>query len=77
MWARFSPKKERLKASWELFSLKKKFKGGLSIMVWGAIFYDGSQIIVWIDGNIDSIKYCKIIEDNLLEKYDIGEFLLQ
>jgi hypothetical protein len=46
-------------------------------MVWGAIFYDGSRTIVWIDGNINSIKYCNIIEDNLLEKYDIGEFLLQ
>jgi hypothetical protein len=46
-------------------------------MVLGAIFSDGSRALVWIDGNIDSKKYCDILKENLFENYDLSNMFLQ
>ncbi len=46
-------------------------------MVWGTICSDGSRSMVWVNGNIDSQSYCRILDENLFEKFDISSMLFQ
>jgi transposase len=61
-------------------SLTRKFGGG-SVMVWGCMGYNGVGRLTIIDGNVDSIKYKRILSQNLEESAEIlgisDEFIFQ
>ena len=38
----------------------------ISIMVWGAISYNGHRTLKWVKGNIDSKKCCTTLQEKLL-----------
>ena len=40
--------------------------GGLSVMVWGAIWHDGKSELVVCEGCINSAKYIEILKEGLL-----------
>ena len=44
----------------------------LSVMIWGAITINGVGILIpiVIEGNIDSKKYCQLLQDGLLPVLD-------
>lgn len=44
---------------------KRRFGGG-SVMVWAGFGINGTTDIVFLDGNVNSYKYCDVIGDNLL-----------
>lgn len=44
-----------------------KQKGGDFLMIWGFISFYGSGVLVHIDSNLNSTKYIRILNDNLLE----------
>ena len=46
-------------------------------MVWGAICADGSQVIAWVDGAINSEKYCEILAENIFDRFDMDEMIFQ
>ena len=46
-------------------------------MVWGAICQDGWRSIVWTERSINSEYYCEIIQENLVVKDDLNEFVFQ
>ncbi len=45
-------------------------------MVWGAIMADGSRVLVWVDGNMDSEKCCEILAEKLFDDFDLDQMLL-
>lgn len=48
----------------KLFSTR--YRGGASLMLWGAIsFYVKSQLLR-VEGNMDSTLYCRVLEEDLL-----------
>lgn len=51
-------------------------KFGISIMLWGAIRSDGKRVLVRLDGNIDSLAYQRVIEENLFKIYN-SRFIFQ
>ena len=53
------------KRTQELFKKQRQMRGG-GVMVWAGIWADGKTDIVFIDGNINSEKYIKVLEGNLL-----------
>ncbi len=50
----FIRKKRREKISKPNIGQIKKYNGGLQIMVWGLIVYDGPEELVWIEGKLNS-----------------------
>jgi hypothetical protein len=63
-----------------LFSIpgkKRNFTGVyLLLCVWEAISADGWRSIFWVDGAIDSYKYCEILSENLLIRDDMDNMVL-
>jgi len=43
----------------------KRQQGGDSLMLWGAISYFGLSDLRVVKGNMDSIQYCEVLEENL------------
>ncbi|KAF7685755.1 Transposable element Tcb1 transposase, partial [Cucumispora dikerogammari] len=52
--------------SLENIALTRKF-GGRSIMIWGCIPYEGVGRIVLVDKTMDSIRYARLLTENLFE----------
>ena len=46
-------------------------------MVWGAISKNGRKTFCFIEGNINALKYQKVLEDNLLPTLVENESLFQ
>jgi len=53
-----------LRTEEKIFSTRHQ--GGDSIMLWGAISYYGRSYLVSVKGNMDSVVYCSVLEDELL-----------
>lgn len=51
--------------------------GGKSLMVWGAIKYDGSRSLIRCDSTLNSIEYQKVLENGLLPIYNPTDILIQ
>lgn len=61
-------------------TLKTVKHNGGSIMVWGCIGENGVGKLCKIEGKMDSLKYIKILQENLLpsvEKLNLSEFVFQ
>jgi transposase len=58
----------------------KKFGGG-GVMAWGCISYNGVGKLVVIEGNLDSIKYRRLLSENLHDSAEImnldNDFIFQ
>lgn len=50
-----------------MLDTKKKFNGGIQIMIWGMIGYEGPIAFCEVDGRLNSDKYI----DDILKKYVI------
>jgi hypothetical protein len=37
---------------------------------------DGSRVLVRVDGNMDSEKYCEILAEKLFDDFDLDQMLL-
>ena len=46
--------------------------GGVSLMVWGAIWYSGRSELVFIEGRVSSDEYINVLSENLLPLFDSG-----
>ena len=44
--------------------------GGFSVLVWGAIWYDGKSELVVCEGRTNSAKYIEILKEGLLPIFD-------
>lgn len=51
--------------------------GGKSLMVWGAIKYDGSRSLIKCDGNVNSIEYQSILRRGLIPIYNPQDIFIQ
>ena len=47
--------------------------GGFSVMVWGAIWSEGSSDLKKCDGNINSAKYVLILQEGILTIFSSGK----
>jgi hypothetical protein len=56
--------------------IHKQFDEGLFILVWSAIMADGSRVPIWVDSNVHSEKYCKILAEKLFDDFDLNQILL-
>lgn len=56
-------------------------KHDVKINVWGCFSYDGVGTLYWVDGNMDSKQYCKILREAMVpsadESFPEGEFIFQ
>ena len=52
------------------FISKCRTKRRLSMMIWGAFTINGVGILLPIEGNIDTKKYCQILQDGFLPILD-------
>lgn len=69
---------------WSVFCLGSVHVGPkttLKLMVWGCITYDGVGPLVFVEGNMNSTKYCKVLDDHFLpfvaEHYPDARWYLQ
>lgn len=69
---------------WSVFCLGSLHVGPkttLKLMVWGCITYNGVGPLVFVEGNMDSVKYCRVLNDHFLpfvaERCTPGRWYLQ
>jgi hypothetical protein len=61
----------------DLACLQPTVKHSLSTMVWGAIWLNGRSKLVHCQGSINSVAYCRILEEGLLPIYAAGDISKQ
>ena len=59
------------------YTLKTSKFGGKSLMVWGAIKYDGSRSLIKCDGNVNSSDYQDILRRGLIPIYNTSDIFIQ
>ena len=59
------------------YTLNTSKFGGKSLMVWGAIKYDGSRSLIKCDGNINSFEYQDILRRGLIPIYNPTDIFIQ
>ena len=50
-----------------------KHGGGNNLMVWGCMGWNGVGKLIEVEGKMDAEQYCKILEDGLVESFEMLE----